>query len=176
MTKTKSKPKQDNSKTFFMAVMSGLAISTLVFAWLFVSEKNSQQPINVNLGIFGYELKNGTYVERSDAKVNNFNKFLVDAAKKDLSLGCKSAFYHVISVNKNEDQALLEYGCEYPSARMFAVEKNGAWEFISPTNNFTNQGIPSCSYLDQHGIGSEVAPVCANINNPPDVPDTYEVR
>lgn len=57
--------------------------------------------------------------------------------------------------------AKLGYGCNETKA--FAIAKNvsGKWELISPTNEFTTDGIPSCKMVDEHKIPQRLMSQCS---------------
>jgi hypothetical protein len=118
--------------------------------------------INVNLGVLGYIITNGRSVENSSPQVLDLKSYLTATAKKDTLLGCKTTYYNVIAATQNQDQVLLNYGCPYPNARMFATYSNGAWKLISSTNEFDQFDVPSCAYLSQNSISMSIAPVCVD--------------
>jgi len=115
----------------------------------------------VNLGAYEYDFSSGKAVKRSDEQVAKLRSLLEADGEKNLKLGCDVVYSNVIAVTDDRTQVLLSYGCDHPSARMFAVEKSGEWKMISPTNQFDNLGIPLCSYVEKNHIQKRIAPVCA---------------
>jgi len=57
--------------------------------------------------------------------------------------------------------AKLGYGCGETKASMITKNVKGKWELISPTNQFTPNGIPSCAMVEEHKIPKEIASQCA---------------
>ncbi|MBL8158840.1 hypothetical protein JNJ66_00070 [Candidatus Saccharibacteria bacterium] len=131
--------------------------------------------INISLGSLEFNFTGGRAVKRDDAVVQTLRATLEDAAHKDIALGCETAHYQVIAHTDDDRQVLLGYGCDQPTARMFATY-DGDWQLISPTNEFDNFGIPRCSHVTGHGINREIAPVCANGLGEENVTTTYTVR
>jgi hypothetical protein len=118
--------------------------------------------INVSLGPLSYTIINGKPVDNSSPNVLTLKSYLTATAQKDIELGCKTTYYHVIAASQNEEQVLLNYGCDYPNAQMFATYNSGGWKLISPTSEFDRFGIPSCDYVNQYNISTSIAPVCVN--------------
>jgi len=58
----------------------------------------------------------------------------------------------------NDQFAYMTYGCEADSS-MYAYKKDGAWQLISPTNNFVN-GVPGCAMVDQYKIPKKMTALC----------------
>jgi len=141
-----------------------------------------QKTINIMLGSFEFEYslaENGEIVSnrRDNQEVKKLRTFLTEAAEWDTQPSrCKSASYTVIASSKDGTQILLRYGCELPTARMFAVLHDSAWEFISPTNQFNDLGIPLCSHVDENTISVEVAPVCYTDDGVWPNPYSYTIR
>ena len=116
---------------------------------------------SVSLGAMQYRFADGKATKRDDATVTSLKSFLDAAAREDLRLGCTTAYYNVVRYTADETQVLLNYGCVYPNAHMYAVRTSGTnWKFISPTNHFDDLGLPVCSYVEQNHISTEIAPVC----------------
>lgn len=168
---TKSKTKQpDRLKVILIAVIALLTITTVAFGMLYAKErKNNEEPtsqkaVNVSLGAFEYSFANDKATKRNDETTKSLKEFLVKTAQKDVELGCETAHYNVVASSRDETQILLNYGCEYPNAHMFAVRDGQLWKTISPTNQFDNFGISRCNYLDQYKISREISPVCTNVD------------
>lgn len=125
--------------------------------------KGSKTPVNVSLGMMEYVIEGDKATKRSEPSLESLRTHLTKLAEKDLSLGCESAFYEVSQYTKDESQVLLKYGCDFPSAPMYAVKTNNEWKTISPTNQFSTTGIPLCSYVNQYEISKEIAPVCYDV-------------
>ncbi len=124
---------------------------------------NETTPINVSLGPLEYSVQNGTAVERDDPTINSLREFLNQESQTSLSLGCETVYHNVTAYNKAETQVLLNYGCGYPNANMFAVrDGDDGWRTISPTNQFDTFGIPKCEHVEANGIDKEIAPVCVD--------------
>ncbi len=121
--------------------------------------------ISVELGSYQYDFQGTKAVKLSDENVTSLNDFLTAAAKKDISSNCKKTYYWVTAFSDDRKQVLLNYGCENPGSRMFAVQKSGKWKFISPTNQFDMFGIPLCSHVNQNDISKNIAPVCYSETN-----------
>lgn len=67
--------------------------------------------------------------------------------------------YWIISED-SERFAKVVYGCGYADAYSFAVHSDGQWEMITPTNQFSAGGVPSCEMVDEYEISQEVARDC----------------
>jgi len=130
----------------------------------------------VNLRSIQFDLSSGKVVKRTDEDFNRLNSFVNKRGKKDISLGCKSSYYNAMLESKDKKQVLFTYGCDQPGARMFAVENNGEWSFISPTNQFDEFGIPLCNYVDKYNIDRTIAPVCHNAPSLQDAIFEYQNR
>ena len=57
--------------------------------------------------------------------------------------------------------AELRSGCGEVDAFIIAKMVNDKWALISPTNQFTPSGIPSCKMVDEHKIPKQLEPQCA---------------
>jgi hypothetical protein len=146
---------------FLLGVILGLTVILIIT--LAVRREAAEQFVSidnrVSVGPMTYGLSNGKAIKRTDDAVNDLRSFLKEAAQKDTSQNCVS-YYSVIRASTDEKQVLLGYGCDAPSARMFAVNNAGTWRTISPTNQFDDLGIPMCSHVNEHSIDKSIAPVC----------------
>ncbi len=119
----------------------------------------------VTLGALEYEFKDGKATKKNTPQTTSLRAFLEKRAAEDCTgQSFEPSQYTVVAANKEVSQVLLGYGCGDVSARMFAVQKNNEWEFISPTNHFdvlTNQ--PECVYVNKNAIDREIAPVCYTV-------------
>ncbi|MES2876547.1 MAG: hypothetical protein V4678_03700 [Patescibacteria group bacterium] len=146
--------------TAVLAVASiclGLALASATNA---DADTDSKTPINVNLGRMEYVIEGARATKRSNPSLESLRAHLTKLAKKDITLGCESSFYEVSQYTEDESQILLKYGCDYPSAPMYAVKTGNEWKTLSPTNQFSTTGIPLCGYVTQYDIRKEIAPVC----------------
>lgn len=171
------KKKSDKSKPVLVGIIMGLTV-ILVTLLVVQSNKNvnsAPEEPHVSLGAMQYDFSSGKAVRRSDGTVIRLLAFLVATARKDVSANCEP-YYNVVAASSDEKQVLLKYGCGSPDARMFAVNKDGEWQTLSPTNHFDMFGIPECSYVSDNQIDKTIAPVCVSGLNSTDVPDTYSVR
>lgn len=114
----------------------------------------------VSLGMMEYKIVGDRAIKRNDAAVRELREFLTADAKKSLSENCKSVHYNLQLASPDETQLYLKYGCDYPSAQMFAIKENEGWKLISPTNQFDMFGLPECGYVDKYTIHVSLAPVC----------------
>ena len=163
MPKRKKKSVDKTRFSLITVIVLLVALCATLTVLLYGANTNlTTTAINVNLGPLEYLVINDRPLLRSDPAVNSLRTFLAASAQKDVQLGCTSSFYRVIAATTDEHQVLLNYGCSYPNANMFAVYTSGNWRMISPINEFNEFGIPVCSYADQNNISSEVAPVCVN--------------
>lgn len=138
-----------------------VSLSILVVALLYQATKNPNTP-SISLGAMGHQIVDGKAVKRTDVPVQSLKAFLHEKAANEGCPSDKSAYEHVAAVTKDENQALLKYGCGAADSPMYIVKKNGVWTSVSPTNQFDTFGIPSCEHLNEHAISKEVAPVCVN--------------
>ncbi len=74
--------------------------------------------------------------------------------------GCTDSKNVVYILREVGKFALVKYGCGL-DASMFYQRVDGAWEGISPTNQFVN-GVPLCSHLQEHKIPFTIQPTCYN--------------
>ena len=161
-----------NSYNFFLvlAVLFGMIAGVAMVKVFYKDEKIVQNTTpTVTLGMLEYEIKDEKAVKRSTPATTSLRAFLEEKAAKDCSAVhdfMEPSQYTVISANENVSQVLLGYGCGDVSARMFAVQENNNWRFISPTNQFdplTN--APLCEHVKEHKISKAIAPVCYTVGN-----------
>lgn len=136
----------------------------------------SHKTINVELGGYEYDIKDGKAIKLSDNNVASLKVFLDESAKKDISDNCKESYYQVVAYSESKNQVLLSYGCESPGAKMFAIQESGKWRFLSPTNQFDMLGTPLCSHVDENNIDKSIAPVCYSETNDSKKPLSYRER
>lgn len=141
-----------------------------------INTANKDTAINVELGSYRYDFQGTKAVKLTDDNVTSLDEFLTIAAKKDISLGCKKVYYLVTAHSEDKKQVLLNYGCENPGSRMYAVQESGKWKFISPTNQFDMLGIPLCSHVEKNNIAKSIAPVCYSETNDAESPLQYRAR
>lgn len=132
--------------------------------------------INVELGSYRYDFQSTKAVKLTDENVTSLDEFLTAAAKKDISSNCKKSYYWVTTFSDDRKQVLLNYGCENPGSRMFAIQESGKWKFISPTSQFDMLGVPLCSHVNENDIAKSIAPVCYNETNDTEHSLHYQVR
>ncbi len=86
---------------------------------------------------------------------------LVAFLEKDYT-GCdKNGLQGVYRIVKEVPNfARLAYGCNRTDAFMIAERIRGRWMLISPTNQFTLSGIPSCSMINAHHVSAKLEPQC----------------
>ena len=137
---------------------------------------NETNAINVELGSYQYDFQGTKAVKLSNDNVTSLNDFLTTAAKKDISSNCEKSYYWVMAFSDNRKQVLLNFGCENPGSRMFAVQESGKWKFISPTNQFDMFGVPQCSHVNENNIAKNIAPVCYSETNDAKHPLQYQAR
>ena len=86
---------------------------------------------------------------------------LVTFLEKDYT-GCdkigQQGVYRIIKEVPNF--ARLGYGCNNTDAYIIAQRKDGRWSLISPTNQFTPNGIPSCLMVDTYHISGALESKC----------------
>lgn len=163
MPKRRKKLVSKTTFPLFILIIVLATLSVVLSVLLSVADSSSTIPaINVSLGPLEYQIINNQPVLRSDPAVDSLRAILMSTAKKDIQLGCTSSYYRVIAATSDEHQVLLNYGCSYPNANIFAVDSDGNWRLLSPTNEFNEFGIPLCDYVNQNGISPQVAPVCVN--------------
>ena len=125
-------------------------------------EKVLNSPNRIVLGSMQYKIENNKAILRSDEDIRALEAFLVEKASSEGCLPNNPAHEYVTAWTKDESQVLLKYGCGSADSPMYIVKVAGKWKSISPTNHFDTFGIPECTYLDEHAISKEIAPVCVN--------------
>lgn len=174
--KIKSAIRSDKIQLFLFGVIVAMAV--MLIAMIIIRHENERRittDMRVSLGSMQYDLSGGKATKRTDETVAGLRKFLIETAEKDTSENCTS-YYSVIRASEDEKQVLLGYGCDYPSARMFAVNESGAWRTISPTGQFDMFGMPLCSHVDENAISKTIAPVCYSVQEGEGAQLTYTVR
>jgi hypothetical protein len=179
----KTKNKQRFSKfEIVLSVLLVLALSAIVVLLVTYPKNSSNNDSTATSGVFvnlhsvQFDISSGKLVKRTDDDFNKLNSFVNATGEKDIELGCKSVYYTSMVVSKDKKQVLFAYGCDHPSARMYAVENNGEWSFISPTNQFDEFGIPLCNYVDKYNIDPTIAPVCRDASSLEDIYFNYLKR
>jgi hypothetical protein len=154
-----------------LVIVACLGVAT----WFKDSDKPAQSDpgVHISLGAMQYSFTGATAVKRTDTTITGLQSFLEHYGQKDIDLGCSSTYYNVIAYTKDESQILLNYGCDYPNARMFGIRDGDSWKLISPTNHFDLFGVPECAYLAEYSISREIAPVCVG---QPMTNSDYQVR
>lgn len=164
-----------------------LAVIALLIAALLISLTKQDSSVNtetmskdaaisVELGSYRYDFQENKAVKLTDENVTSLDKFLTKAAIKDISSNCKKSYFWVMAFSDDRKQVLLNYGCENPSSRMFAVQESGEWKFITPTDQFDMLGVPLCSHVDDNNIAKNIAPVCYSETNDAKNPLQYQAR
>jgi len=147
-----------------LAILLGMIAGVLMVKVFYRGEPRQATGPTVTLGMLEYEIKDGKAVKRETPMTSSLRAFLEDAAAKDCSAVhtfMEPSQFTVVAATKDMKQVLLGYGCGDVSARMFAVYEDGAWKFLSPTNQFDMvTAAPQCSHVQQYGINKEIAPVC----------------
>jgi hypothetical protein len=77
----------------------------------------------------------------------------------------RSAF--VILKVVDDKYALLNYGCDTAASDsyMITVNTTGGWRETSPTNQFTNSGVPSCALVNYFAVSKALEPACWVVNS-----------
>lgn len=173
----------DKLKPFLFGMILGLVAVVIALVAMQTEQKylqlsDKKNNTHVSLGLMEYDFSGEKPVKKDNENLRGLRNLLTESAKKDVEHeSCESSHYTVISSTEDEKQVLLGYGCDYPGARMLAVQNEGAWRTLSPTNRFDLFGIPECSHTDENQISKEIAPVCVNGLNEPGVQDlAYKVR
>ena len=159
MKKTKNKPTSNIRPILLYGVIGLLCV---VCVLLLVQHKNTSPSPQVSLGAMQYRFLNGTSLKRRDASVKSLKAFLEYQAANEGCPSSEAAYEHVVAYTQDESQVLLKYGCNAATYPVFATKTNGTWSTLSPTNQFDDFDIPLCSYVTDHNISNEIAPVCAN--------------
>lgn len=170
----------DRTRAILVGAIAFLAIAVIVLIILLVQKQPEAEPaesgVFVSLGNFEYRFDSGRAVKRSNSELNDLRAMLETRAKLDIELGCETSHYNVVAVSEDSSQILLAYGCDQPTARMFAVKKSELWETVPPTGQFDNFGIPSCEHVTEHAIARSIAPVCVAGLQGPAGKTSYNVR
>lgn len=166
-------------QTFDFKLACAIVCAAIVGAVIGAAALRSDTPeqpkstIHTSLGALAYSFDHDRATKRTDAGVTDIQKFLEAEGRRS---GCGGPVYHnVMAANEDETQLLLNYGCGYPNARMFAQLENGKWRTISPTNQFDVFGIPRCEHVTENHIAVRIAPVCTEDPGANGIP-TYIVR
>lgn len=180
--KTKDLDKTRRIMVGLLAVGGGLlALGALVFVFMYpmrsssVADDGTPKGSIVSLGALEYEITDGKAVKRTDEHLAGLRAFLLAEGEKSVGANCPTVYHEVMAASPDEKQVLLGYGCDQPGARMFAVQTDGQWELLSPTNQFDLLGIPSCEHVDGNGIDSSIAPVCVDFGED-EATNSYRVR
>lgn len=180
MAKAKNKKQFDRSKGILVIVIALLLLFLGVFALALHQKPKAKMimstGVHASVGPLQYKVEDNKAVKRTDQHIVDLQEFLEEEGKKNIKLGCTTVYHNVIAASENENQVLLNYGCEYPSARMFAVHESGVWKTISPTNQFDTFGTPLCNHVEQNDIDTSLAPVCVKDLEVPASEYEYVVR
>ncbi|MNQ38283.1 hypothetical protein D3C85_518530 [compost metagenome] len=171
---TKKSGNFDKIKGILIIVIGVLVLTLLTLIVIYPKTDNSTRQGSdsenttkgsiVELGALEYDFTSDKAVKRTDARLLKLKSFLNTEGEENLGPNCNPVYHNVMMSNPDETQILLNYGCSYPNARMFAVYQNEEWKFVSPTNQFNTFGIPLCTHVDANGIDRTIAPVCVNEN------------
>ena len=182
MAKNKKSTQSYKRIIYILSAVIAILIAALILSLTKQNVKNSTDTltkditVNVELGSYRYDIQGNRAVKLSDENVTSLDGFLTTAAKKDISSNCKKSYYWVTAFSEDKKQVLLNYGCENPGSRMFAVQELGKWKFISPTNQFDMLGVPLCNHVNENRIATNIAPVCYNETNDAEHPLQYQAR
>lgn len=169
----KKQPKRMPHVPYWVAASLLLLCLILLFAVVHQSSTDPEAAVrkpSISLGAMQYDFSNGKAVTRTDAATTKLSAFLHDEAARSGCSKSAPAFEHVVAFSTDETQVLLKYGCGAADSPMYAVQTDGVWHSLSPSNQFDSFEIPNCDYVTAHDISSQIAPVCANGNQ------TYSVR
>lgn len=182
MAKNKKSTQSSKRIIYILSAVIAILVASLIFSLTNqdntnrTDTSNETNAINVELGSYQYDFQGTKAVKLSDENVTSLDEFLTTAAKKDISSNCEKSYYWVMAFSDDRKQVLLNYGCENPGSRMFAVQESGKWKFISPTNQFDMLGVPLCSHVNENDITKSIAPVCYNETNDTEHSLKYQVR
>ena len=180
MTKIKKNVQSHNRITYVLIAIIIILTATVLLTLIKQNDSSTRQynqnAINIKLGSYQYDIKGAKAVRLTDENVTSLKDFLKRAAEKDILLNCKTTYYWVTAYSIDKKQVLLNYGCENPGSRMFAIQEFGKWKFISPTNQFNMLGMPLCSHVDENNIDKSIAPVCYSSTGDEEKPTSYRVR
>ena len=161
----------------FALIICAAVITTVLSVYIFSTnhptDKNNAATNNststsgpyVSLGLLQFNIVDGKGTKRTDQAFNDMKAFLDKESANsrcEVSGSAGQGYFSVVASTSDQKQLLLAYGCTQADAKMYAININGEWKTISPTNRFDNFGIPGCDYLQQNDISPEIAPVCAN--------------
>lgn len=169
--KKQNKPALYTSRKALLAIIGILLILLLIVSIGYVKESvESEQETATDpaqtgsiasIGAMQYDFSSGKAVKRTDETVSKLKAFLVAEGNKSVGPNCPTVYHNVIVASPDETQVLLAYGCGDPGSRMFAVQIDGTWKTLSPTNQFDLFGIPLCDHVNSNNIDRSIAPVCA---------------
>ena len=182
MTKNKQNTKSNKQIIYILSAVIAVLVSGLLISLTNQitadnsDASNKDNAVNVELGSYRYDTQGAKAVKLTDENVTSLDEFLTTAAKKEISSNCEKAYYWVAAFSDDKKQVLLNYGCENPGSRMFAVQESGKWKFISPTNQFDMLGIPLCKHVSENNIAKNIAPVCYSETSDAKNPLKYQAR
>lgn len=160
-----------STQNFFLvvAVLFGMMAGVLMVKVFYSGEVVEAAPNVVQLGAMEYDFSSGKAIKKQTPATKSLRTFLQKQAEtacgygKDHYMG--PSYFIVKAFTSNQKQVLLGYGCNSADANMFAVQKEGEWQLISPTNQFDPlTGAPQCSHVAKYGISKEIAPVCFTVH------------
>ncbi|MDQ3065192.1 MAG: hypothetical protein M3Q36_02890 [bacterium] len=173
----------DKSKGILVIII-GLLLFSLMSVVVSYSKKASDAQGNidfqkgsiVSLGSLEYDFSSGKAVKKTDANLASLRSFLIAEGEKSVGSNCETVYHNVIVASPDEKEVLLDFGCTHPGSRMFAVQREGKWQLLSPTNQFDLFGIPRCEYVDSNNIDRSIAPVCTSQSLDGTSSNEYSVR
>lgn len=173
---TKNVPQANKFHPFLFGIIVGLIaiVVALMVVVRYGAEQMKDEPF-ISLGAMQYDFSGEKAVKRTDDTVKNLQSFLENLAQKDAEHECNS-YYSVLMASDDETQVLLDYGCDHPGSRMFAVNEGGMWRTISPTNQFDLFGVPTCDQVNGNSISKTLAPVCVTWPDEAGASPVYSVR
>lgn len=77
--------------------------------------------------------------------------------------GCETSGYYKIIKEVTGRFALMNYGCDGANndgSFIIAMKLSNGWSLISPTNNISEKGVPSCLMVDIFKISKELSDKC----------------
>jgi len=182
MAKKKKSTQSYKRIIYILSAVIAILVAALIISLIMQNKDGNSETsgkdnaINIELGSYQYDFQGTKAVKLSDSNVTSLNDFLTTAAKKDISSNCEKSYYWVMAFSDDRRQVLLNYGCENPGSRMFAVQESKKWKFISPTNQFDMFGVPLCSHVNENDIVKAIAPVCYSETNDAEHQLRYEAR
>jgi hypothetical protein len=175
MAKSKTNARQTVKLLYAAGV--ALAVACGVLAVMLVKPENGQTlSPDISLGPLTYKIENNRAVKRSDASVRELRTFLEDEAARSGCPADRPGYEYVVAYTDDESQVFLRYGCGAADSPMFAVKQDGAWQTLSPTNQFNVLHIPTCDHVEQNNISPQIAPVCEKTPATVDAPAQYQTR